>query len=193
MTQTTQRRFRSQLATAGAGLAAGLISSLAISAMMLLVEKVAQLPVGTFYLVLASALFNVQEHTVYAVSLGLMLHLAAGTIMGLAISTPFVLRIHAVNRYSPIYGLATGFVLWAAMFLPITYGVMIPLLNTLDSQMVIRQQVPTGEISTIATAQLLSIMDKVIAGSLAFNMFFGLLTTTLTESMSEVLMRRAIR
>ena len=193
MTQTAQRRFRPQLATAGAGLAAGLISSLAISAMMLLVEKVAQLPVGTFYLVLASALFNVQEHTVYAVSLGLMLHLAAGTIMGLAISTPFVLRIHAVNRYSPIYGLATGFVLWAAMFLPITYGVMIPLLNTLDSQMVIRQQVPTGEISTIATAQLLSIMDKVIAGSLAFNMFFGLLTTTLTKSMSEVLMRRAIR
>lgn len=193
MTQTAQRRFRPQLATAGAGLAAGLISSLAISAMMLLVEKVAQLPVGTFYLVLASALFNVQEHTVYAVSLGLMLHLAAGTIMGLAISTPFVLRIHVINRYSPIYGLATGFVLWAAVFLPITYGVMIPLLNTLDSQMVIRQQVPTGEISTIATAQLLSIMDKVIAGSLAFNMFFGLLTTTLTKSMSEVLMRRAIR
>lgn len=193
MTQTAQRRFRPQLATTGAGLAAGLISSLAISATMLLVEKVAQLPVGTFYLVLASALFNVQEHTVYAVSLGLMLHLAAGTIMGLAISTPFVLRIHVINRYSPIYGLATGFVLWAAVFLPITYGVMIPLLNTLDSQMVIRQQVPTGEISTIATAQLLSIMDKVIAGSLAFNMFFGLLTTTLTKSMSEVLMRRAIR
>jgi hypothetical protein len=70
---------------------------------------------------------------------------------------------------------------------------MIPLLNTLDSQMVIRQQVPTGEISTIATAQLLSIMDKVIAGSLTFNMFFGLLTTTLIKSMSEVLMRRAIR
>lgn len=193
MTQAAQHRFRPRLATAGSGLAAGLISSLAISAMLLLVEKVAQLPVGTFYLVLASALFNIQEHTVYSVSLGLMPHLAAGTVMGLAISAPFILRIHKINRYSPVYGLAAGFGLWAAVFLPITYWVMIPLLNTLDSQMVIRQQVPTGEISTIATAQLISLMDKVVAGSLAFNMFFGLLTATLTKSMSEALMRRAIR
>lgn len=48
------QRIKPRLAVAGSGLAAGLISSLAISALILLVEKLADLPVGTFYLVLAS-------------------------------------------------------------------------------------------------------------------------------------------
>jgi hypothetical protein len=186
------QRIKSRLAVAGSGLAAGLISSLAISALILLVEKLTDLPVGTFYLVLASVVLQTQAHTVDTIALGLLMHLAAGSVIGLAISVPFVVSkrlLASADRYAPAYGLAAGFALWLALFLPITFGVMLPLLNSLDSQL-IKQQVPTGEVSSIATDELLSIMDRVIAGSLAFNMFYGLLAVILTRLLSEAYMRR---
>lgn len=99
---------------AGSGLAAGAISSLAISALILLVEKIADLPVGTFYLVLVSALLQMQEHTVTTVALGFLLHLAAGSVMGVVISVPFCVSKRSFvssGRYAPVYGLAAGFVL----------------------------------------------------------------------------------
>ncbi len=186
------QRIKPWLAVAGSGLAAGLISSLAISALILLVEKLADLPVGTFYLVLASVVLQTQAHTVDTIALGLLMHLAAGSVIGLVISIPFVVSkrlLASADRYAPVYGLAAGFALWLALFLPITFGVMLPLLNSLDSQL-IRQQVPTGEVSSIATDELLSIMDRVIAGSLAFNMFYGLLAVILTRLLFEAYMRR---
>lgn len=186
------QRIKPRLAVAGLGLAAGLISSLAISALILLAEKLADLPVGTFYLVLASVALQTEAHTVDTIALGLLMHLAAGSVIGLIISIPFVMSkrlLASADRYAPVYGLATGFALWLALFLPITFGVMLPLLNSLDSQL-IRQQVPTGEVSSIATDELLSIMDRVIAGSLAFNMFYGLLVVILTRLLSEAYMRR---
>lgn len=186
--------LKPRLVVAGSGLAAGLISSLAISALLLLVEKVAQLPVGTFYLVLASAVFQTQEYTLGIVAIGFLLHLAAGSIMGLAISIPFSISAKSfagkIGRYAPAYGLAAGFVLWAVIFLPVTLGIMIPLLNSIDSGTMITQQVPSGQVSTIATGDLLALMDKVIIGSLAFNMFYGLLVVMLTMSLSEAFLRR---
>jgi hypothetical protein len=187
------QRLKPRLAVAGLGLAAGLISSLAISALILLVEKVAQLPVGTFYLVLASALLQTQEYTLEVVALGFLVHLAAGSIMGLAISAPFVSTksfAGTIGRYAPVYGLAAGFALWLVVFLPVTFGIMLPLLNSIDSQTVIRQHVPSGQVSTIATGELLALMDRVIIGSLAFNMFYGLLAVMLTKSLSEGYLRK---
>lgn len=188
------RILKPRLAVAGSGLAAGLISSLAISALILLVEKVALLPVGTFYLVLASALLQTQEYALGTVALGFLMHLAAGSIIGLALSVPFSMSrwspAAAGGRYTPVYGLAAGFALWAVMFLPVTFGIMLPLINSIDSTTVIRQQVPSGQVSTIAAEELLSLMDKVIIGSLAFNMFYGLLAVTLARSISEVYLRK---
>lgn len=67
---------------------------------------------------------------------------------------------------------------------------MIPLLNSVDNQAVIQQRVPTGQVFTIATGELLAIMDKIIVGSLAFNMFYGFLVVMLTRSLSEGYLRR---
>ncbi|HEX2013654.1 MAG TPA: hypothetical protein VLA68_00365, partial [Nitrososphaera sp.] len=75
-------RIKPRLAVMGSALAAGLISSLAVSALILLVEKVAQLPVGTFYLVLASAVLQTQSHSLGVIALGLLMHLAAGSVLG---------------------------------------------------------------------------------------------------------------
>lgn len=73
------------------GLAAGVISSLAISAMVLMVEKVTSLPVGTFYYVLVAGLTNTYSgNFAAAVGLGLGMHLLAGSFMGLVMSLPFM-------------------------------------------------------------------------------------------------------
>lgn len=171
-----------QLAMTGSGLAAGVISSLAISGLLLLVERISELPLGTFYLVLASALLQTQDYSAGTAMLGLLMHLAAGSLIGLAISVPLASR--RIARYAPAYGLSAGFVLWVALFVPITYGVMVPLLNSIESQE-ITQQVPTGRYYEVATGDLLAMMDRVVTGSLSFNMFYGLLTVMLTKSIYE--------
>lgn len=183
------KKTRPRPVLAGSGLAAGLISSLAISGLLLLVERISELPVGTFYLVLVSALLQTQDYSISAVALGFLMHLTAGSIIGLAVSAPFAWK--TLGRYAPAYGLAAGAALWAALFLPITYGMMIPLLNSIESQEAITQQAPVGWVYGAAVDDLLAMMDRVVAGALAFNMFYGLLAATIARSMYEAQMHKS--
>jgi hypothetical protein len=49
---------------------------------------------------------------------------------------------------------------------------------------------PSGQVSAIATGELLALTDKLIMGSLAFNMFYGLLAVILARSLSEGYLRK---
>ena len=189
---------RSSLSIVYFGLVAGLISSLAISGLILLVEKINSLPVGTFYYVLVSALTNsYNSNTEGVVITGLALHLAAGSFLGFIISIPFVLlrKVHEndtiekasfMQKYSSVYGITFGFGLWLLIFLPITFMIVIPLLESFELQdIIIRQRVPTGQVAETTFYGLLSMMDRIIYGALAFNIFYGLLTAILLQSFSE--------
>jgi hypothetical protein len=188
----------SPLKTVYFGLVAGLVSSLAISGLILLVEKINSLPVGTFYYVLVSALTNSYSgNTEIVIALGLALHLLAGSFLGLIMSIPFVLlrnirgdsinrKMSFIQKYSSIYGMAFGFGLWLVIFLPVTFMIVIPLLNSFEFQDVtIRQRVPTGEVSSATFYGLLSMIDRIIYGALAFNIFYGLLTAIMLQSFSQ--------
>jgi hypothetical protein len=194
-----RQSIRSSLRTVYFGLLAGLISSLAISGLILLVEKINSLPVGTFYYVLVSALTNSYSgNTQNVVALGLVVHLLAGSFLGFVMSIPFfvVLRnkrgdgksktMSFIEKYSPVYGIAFGFGLWLVLFLPVTFLIVIPLLNSFESQdIMIRQRVPTGEVASTTFYGLLSMMDRIIYGALAFNIFYGLLTAIMLQSFSK--------
>ena len=188
----------SPLKTLYFGLAAGLISSLAISGLILLVEKINSLPVGTFYYVLVSALTNsYSSNTETVIALGLAVHLLAGSFLGLVMSIPFVVlrniprdgmksKMSFIEKYSSVYGIAFGFGLWLVIFLPITFMIVIPLLNSFEFQdIMIRQRVPTGEVTSATFFELLSMMDRIIYGALAFNIFYGLLTAIMLQSFSD--------
>ncbi|WP_415282273.1 hypothetical protein [Candidatus Nitrososphaera sp. FF02] len=113
------------LAVVAAGAAAGLVASLALSALVLLAERVAGLPIGTFYLVLVSSISQAADYSILAIAQGLLLHLLAGTVIGTILSAPFAVSKKAygtLGALSPAYGLAAGALIWAALFLPITYG-----------------------------------------------------------------------
>ena len=188
----------SPLRTVCFGLVAGLVSSLAISGLILLVEKINSLPVGTFYYVLISALTNSYSgNTETVIALGLALHLLAGSFLGLVMSIPFVLlrgirgdginrRMPFIEKYSSIYGIAFGFGLWLVIFLPVTFMIVIPLLNSFEFQdIMIRQRVPTGEVASTTFFGLLSMIDRIVYGALAFNIFYGLLTAIMLQSFSQ--------
>ena len=189
---------RSPLSFLYFGVVAGLISSLAISGLILLVERINSLPVGTFYYVLVSALTNsYSSNTEGVVITGLVLHLAAGSFLGFIMSIPLVLlrkahdndmikKVSFMQKYSSVYGITFGFVLWLLIFLPITFTIVIPLLESFELRdIMIRERVPTGQVAETTFYGLLSMMDRIIYGALAFNIFYGLLTAILLQSFSE--------
>jgi hypothetical protein len=64
--------------------------------------------------------------------------------------------------------------------------VVIPLLNSFENQdIMIRQSAPTGEVTSTTFFGLLSMMDRIIYGAIAFNIFYGLITAILLQSFSE--------
>src|SRR5574341_255466 len=177
----------------GSGAASGLIASLALSTLILLAERVAGLPVGAFYLVLLAAITQSADYSMYAIAQGLLLHLAAGTIIGLVISAPFAASRRAYSalfRFAPGLGLAAGATIWLALFVPVTFGAMVPLLQSLDSQSVISQRAPVGNLLQVAVGDLLAMMDRVLYTALAFNMFYGLVTLILTRSFAGAVIGR---
>jgi hypothetical protein len=188
----------SPLRTVYFGLVAGLVSSLAISGLILLVEKINSLPVGTFYYVLVSALTNsYSSNTETVIAIGLAAHLLAGSFLGLVMSIPFIILrnlrggannriITFIEKYTSVYGIAFGFGLWLVVFLPITFTIVIPLLNSFEFQdIIIRQRVPTGEVTSATFYGLLSMMDRIIYGALALNIFYGLITAIMLQSFSK--------
>jgi hypothetical protein len=187
-TITLSQELRPRLVIASFGLIAGLISSLAISGLILLVEKVTAVPVGTFYLILMAAITQSQLYSVNMIVSGLLLHVVSGSIIGLVMAIPFAIcrksSIDSVHQYAPIYGLLFGFGLWSVLFLPITFWMVLPLLSFLEDQTIL-QQLPTGPIASIDTGKLSEMSNKIIFGALPFNMFYGLLGAIIIKLLSE--------
>ncbi|HEX6067196.1 MAG TPA: hypothetical protein VFZ05_00215, partial [Nitrososphaera sp.] len=88
------------------------------------------------------------------------------------------------------FGLLAGVLIWAALFAPVTFGIMMPLLQSLDGQSVISQRAPDSKLFQVAVADLLAMMDRVLYTALAFNMFYGLVAMILTKSLAGAILGR---
>ena len=182
--QNTRVKFR----VLGFGMLAGFLASACISGLIFVVEKTIDIPVGTFYLVLVSSITQSHAESVNMIVAGLLLHLFTGSIIGVIISIPFALRdfriLSVIHKYAPIYGLICGLIVWAFLFVPVTFWVIMPLLRNLDQDQLIVQQTPVGTASSITVGKLLSINDKILIGALVFNMFYGLVASIIIKSMA---------
>ena len=182
--QNTRIKFR----VLGFGMLAGFLASACISGLIFVVEKTIDIPVGTFYLVLVSSITQSHAESVNMIVAGLLLHLFTGSIIGVIISIPFALRdfriLSVMHKYAPIYGLIFGLIVWAFLFVPVTFWVIMPLLRNLDQDQLIVQQTPVGTASSITVGELLSINDKILIGALVFNMFYGLVASIIIKSMT---------
>jgi hypothetical protein len=91
------------------GFIAGFVSSLAISGLLLLVEKAISLPIGTFYLMISSTFIESQEYySLDKIIIGFILHIIAGSIIGLIMCIPFIVfkdkYVRSIQRYAVPYG-----------------------------------------------------------------------------------------
>jgi hypothetical protein len=171
------------------GLAAGFLSSIAISGLLLLVEKSISLPVGTFYIILSSAFIHSQDYySINNIVFGFVLHIMTGSIIGLVMSIPFIVlkdkSLKSLQKYAVAYGLGFGFALWLFFFIPITLWVILPILNASQDNTII-QEVPAQVDVMFSTDKLAMLVDRIILGAVAFNMFYGLLVAIIIKALYE--------
>jgi hypothetical protein len=170
------------------GLTAGFVSSLAISGLLLLVEKSISLPVGTFYLMLSSAFIHSQDYSTENIIFGFILHVITGSIIGLAMCIPFIIfkdkSLKSLQKYAVAYGLGLGFTLWLFFFIPITLWVILPILDASQDKTII-QEVPAQVDVMFSTDKLAMLIDRIILGAVAFNMFYGLLVAIIIKALFE--------
>ena len=171
------------------GLTAGFISSIAISGLLLLVEKSVSLPVGTFYIMLSSAFIQSQDYYVIDnIIFGFILHLITGSIIGLVMCIPFIVlkdkSLRLLQKYAVGYGLGFGFALWSFFFIPITLWMILPILDASQDKTII-QEVPAQVDVMFSTDQLAMLVDRIMIGAIAFNMLYGLLVAIMIKSLFE--------
>jgi hypothetical protein len=168
------------------GLIGGAISSLLISSMILLSEKVIGYPVGTFYLVIIDALLNSSSASITQVTYVFALHILTGSLLGMAMSIPFLIKrssFRGLTKYSELYGAIFGLSIWAFLFMPVSILVVFPEINRLG--MVIFQQTPTGAIASLNTKNLQDIMWEIMFLALPFNIFYGLVAGIIIKALNE--------
>lgn len=171
------------------GLIAGFISSLAISGLLLLVEKAISLPIGTFYLMISSTFIESQEYySLDKIISGFILHIIAGSIIGLIMCIPFMVfkdnYVRSMQRYAVPYGLGFGFALWSFLFIPVTLWIILPILDASQERTVI-QEVPAQVDVMFTTDRVAMLVDRIIIGAVAFNMLYGLLAAIIIKTLYE--------
>lgn len=176
------------------GLTAGFISSIAISGLLLLVEKSVSLPVGTFYIMLSSAFIQSQDYYVIDnIIFGFILHLITGSIIGLVMCIPFIAlkdkSLRLLQKYAVGYGLGFGFALWSFFFIPITLWMILPILDASQDKTII-QEVPAQVDVMFSTDQLAMLVDRIMIGAIAFNMLYGLLVAIMIKSLFEYRLKK---
>jgi hypothetical protein len=176
------------------GLTAGFISSIAISGLLLLVEKSVSLPVGTFYIMLSSAFIQSQDYYVIDnIILGFILHLITGSIIGLVMCIPFIVlkdkSLRYLQKYAVAYGLGFGFALWSFFFMPITLWMILPILDASQDKTII-QEVPAQVDVMFSTDKLAMLVDRIMIGAIAFNMLYGLLVAIMIKSLFEYRLKK---
>lgn len=168
------------------GMIAGAISSVCVSSLILLTEKVIDIPVGSFYLIIIDALLHSSSTSVLYVTYGFILHIVTGTLLGFIIAIPFLRNKQyslKLTKYSELYGSIFGFVIWAIFFVPISLMVVLPEISQIS--MVILQQTPTGIVSGINTNSLQATVWETIVLALPFNVFYGLVVGIIIKSFNE--------
>ena len=176
------------------GLTAGFISSIAISGLLLLVEKSVSLPVGTFYIMLSSAFIQSQDYYVIDnIIFGFILHLITGSIIGLVMCIPFIVlkdkSLRLLQKYAVGYGLGFGFALWSFFFIPITLWMILPILDASQDKTII-QEVPAQVDVMFSTDKLAMLVDRIMIGAIAFNMLYGLLVAIMIKSLFEYRLKK---
>ena len=129
-----------------------------------------------------------QDYSTENIIFGFILHVITGSIIGLAMCIPFIIlkdkSLKSLQKYAVAYGLGLGFALWLFFFIPITLWVILPILDASQDKTII-QEVPAQVDVMFSTDKLAMLIDRIIFGAVAFNMFYGLLVAIIIKALFE--------
>jgi hypothetical protein len=153
------------------GIAAGQAAGWAIFGLILAVDANLLTPTmaqpGTFYKMIGMAFGQGPATDVYV---GFLLHMITATVIGIIymLISNSVKKLHITSVYKGLAtGIITGVVVWAALFLPLNFGLMLPML-----QNIVATEDPSSSVYQLAD-RLLQISGSILVGSLALHILFG--------------------
>jgi len=138
---------------------------------------------------ISSTFIEPQEYySLNKILFGFILHITAGSIIGLIMCIPFIVfkdkSVRTMQRYAVPYGLGFGFALWSFLFIPVTLWIILPILDASQERTLI-QEVPAQADVMFTTDRLAMLVDRIMIGAVAFNMLYGLLTSIIIKTLSE--------
>jgi hypothetical protein len=153
-----------------AGIAAGQAAAWAIFGLILAIDANLLTPTetspGTFYRMIGMAFGQGPPNDLYV---GFLLHMVTATIIGIAymIISNSVKKLYIGSVFKGLAtGIITGVVVWAALFLPLNFGVMLPMLQGIVAQ---GPGAPMYELAQTLAA----LSTTILVGSLALHIVFG--------------------
>jgi hypothetical protein len=154
------------------GALAGLLASTVIALIIFIAELIIGYPHGIFYTVVSDALSIDTMISYNSTLVGLLLHLIAGTAIGVIASVPLssMLSLLALNlERCMLYGTILGIVIWISVFLPISYLLIIPLLNTHEYELLDRNG------SMITSDDLKEQFNRIVYSAIGFHIQYGII------------------
>ncbi len=155
------------------GTLAGLLASIVIALLIFIAEVIIGYPHGIFYTVISDAL-NIDTMIIVdnKALVGLLLHLTTGTVIGAIASISFsnlLLQLALSLERCILYGTIVGIVTWLTVFLPISYIVVIPLLNTHEYELF-------GRSGTMVTSDdLKEQFHRIVYAAIGFHIQYGII------------------
>jgi len=153
------------------GALAGLLASTVIALIIFIAELIIGYPHGIFYTVISDALSIDTMISYNSTLVGLLLHLIAGTAIGVIASVPLssMLSLLANLERCMLYGTILGIVIWITVFLPISYLLIIPLLNTHEYELLDRNG------SMITSDDLKEQFNRIVYSAIGFHIQYGII------------------
>jgi len=162
----------------GIAAVAGFIATLAIVGLIIISETVLAFPRGLFYAVMGNVLGS---GGIDAMSLGLYLHLLAGTSIGVICAAPlaavkriYISMYHVEKRL--LYGVIVGFVIWISFFVPVSYSMVAPTIEHFGDGFLD----VTGKL--IKAEEISGKFSTIVIGALGFHIQYGLIYAIITGS-----------
>jgi hypothetical protein len=170
--EASQSSAKSELTLLGSiksGTVCGLVAAWAIFGMILAVGAQLGLPPGTFYQMVGASLgINAEWPAIYT---GFVLHMMTGAIIGIVymIVSDRVRRLRTDSSTLKAFatGVATGIVVWAALFVPLHFFLMQPTLQNILSTSL------AGSPEQLTAERLLQMSNSILYGALAIHFVFG--------------------
>ena len=158
------------------GIVAGQAAGWAIFGVFLAIDSALLTPPGTFYKVIGMALGQGPATDVYV---GFVMHMVTATVIGIIYMT-ISDRVRVLYISSVFKGLATGpmtgVVVWAILFIPLHFGVILPMLQTMaqgaapaDFEIAGQLEISNAQLA----ARLVELSGTVLVGALAMHILFG--------------------